>query len=206
MMRRPGVPHEHYFTRETHSSPQLIALRVRLRGIETHLMSAHGVFSHRGLDRGTELLIEAMEVGEGDTVLDLGCGYGAVAVAAVRLAVRGGIVATDVSARAVELCRVNLSAQPSSRTLVLQADGYAAFRPGSFDAIVTNPPIRAGWRVVFPLIDGAPEMLRPGGKFFAVGRARQGIDTLIRRVDAAFGNCEVVRRGSGYKVIRAQRE
>ncbi|HQK94392.1 MAG TPA: methyltransferase [Armatimonadota bacterium] len=205
MMRGHGVPQEHYFARETHSSPQLIPVRTRLRGIETHLVSAHGVFSHRGLDRGTELLVAAMEVGAEDTVLDLGCGYGAVAVAAARLAVRGWVVASDVSKRAVELCRMNLAAQPSSRTLVLQADGYTAFRPGSFDVIVTNPPIRAGWRVVFPLIDGAPEMLRPGGTFFAVGRARQGIDTLVRRIEGAFGNCEVIRRGSGYKVVRARR-
>lgn len=204
-MRRAGDEQEHYFSRETESSPQLLSLCVRLRGIETRLASAHGVFSNRGLDRGTELLVGAMEIGPDDTVLDLGCGYGAVAVAAARLATRGRVVASDVSTRAVELCRLNLSAQRAPRSLVLQADGYAAFRPESFDTIVTNPPVRAGWRVVFPLIDGAPEMLRPGGVFFAVGRARQGIDTLIRRVESAFGNCEVVRRGSGYKVIRAQR-
>jgi len=73
----------------------------------------------------------------------------------------------------------------------------------AFDHIVCNPPIRAGRVVVDRIVTEAPMHLLDGGKLWLVARTRQGADSLRGRMTASFGSAEVVRRGSGYKVLRS---
>ncbi|MGD8238477.1 MAG: methyltransferase, partial [Armatimonadota bacterium] len=73
----------------------------------------------------------------------------------------------------------------------------------TFDAILTNPPIRAGNRVVFRLMEDCAESLRPGGVFWLVGRRRQGLATLQRRMEGCFGRVEQAALKAGYRVLRA---
>jgi len=196
---------DHYFSRDAGPPADPQRTTVRLGSEPLALWTARGVFSWRSLDRGTELLIAALEVAPGERILDLGCGYGPLAVYVSRHEPTAEVIATDVNPRAVELAARNLEQYGRSAWSCLLADALAPFGDAPLDVIATNPPIRAGWRVVFPMVDDAPRVLRPGGRFYAVARTRQGADTLMKRIAGAFGNCEIVRRGSGYKVMRAVR-
>ena len=74
-----------------------------LRGRTFRLLTDRAVFAARGLDRGTRLLIETMEVRPDDVILDLGCGYGVIGLVAATMAPRGHVHMVDINVRAVEL-------------------------------------------------------------------------------------------------------
>jgi 16S rRNA (guanine1207-N2)-methyltransferase len=175
------------------------------RGRRYRFLTDRGVFAYRGVDRGTRLLLEALEIGPEDEVLDLGCGYGVVGIVAASLAPRGRAVLVDVNARAVELARENARRCGVSNVEVLHGDLYAPVAGRTFDVVATNPPIRAGRAVVRAVVEGAPAHLKPGGRFYLVARTAQGARTLGRLVAEVFGQAEEVERGGGYRVYRARR-
>jgi 16S rRNA (guanine1207-N2)-methyltransferase len=164
------------------------------------------VFSRGALDRGTELILEALDVGPCELLLDLGCGYGAIGIAAARLREDGRVVLTDVNERAVSLARENVRTNRVANAEVRQGSLYEPVKGLAFDHIVSNPPLRAGRRVVDRIISEAPAHLLPGGRLWLVARTKQGAQAIRNRMERAFGNAEVVKRGSGYKVLRSTKE
>ncbi len=194
---------EHYFSREPESRRRPAAFDVAVRGVRLRLRTDAGVFSRGGLDRGTALLLEAFDAGPGESVLDLGCGYGVVGLVAARLSGGGHVILTDVNERAVALAKANARANRAANVEVRRGDLYEPVAGLAFDHIVSNPPLRAGRAVVDRIVSEAPAHLLAGGSLWLVARTRQGADSLRERMRRAFGNAEVVKRGSGYKVLRA---
>lgn len=164
------------------------------------------MFSRGGLDRGTELLIEALELGPCELVLDLGCGTGAIGIAAAKLSEGGHVIMTDINERAVRLARDNLRSNHVTNAEVRHGDLYEPVAGMAFDHIVSNPPIRAGRAVVDRIVSGAPEHLLDGGHLWLVARTRQGAQSLQGRMAETFGHAEIAKRGSGYKVLTATKE
>lgn len=196
---------EHYFTTHPTSAASRRTVTVSLRGRAYRLTTAGGVFARRGLDPATRLLIETLDVRGGETVLDLGCGTGAVGIASATQAPGVRVVLLDRNARAVALARDNAAENHAATAWVVQGDATAPLRREAFDVVATNPPIRAGRAVVRRFIEGAREVLRPGGRFFLVARTAQGARTLGRLIAEIFGTSEEVARGSGCRVFRAVR-
>jgi len=168
------------------------------RGHDIELVTAPGVFSYRRVDKGTLLLIDQMEIREGGTVLDLGCGYGPVAVCASLLGSR--VVALDRNRRAAWLCARNLETHAKASWAVVLGDLYGPLR-GRFDAVLCNPPIRAGRGTVSRIISTAPKYLREGGSLELVARTKMGAKTLSSLMKHSFGNVEEKERRSGYRVL-----
>lgn len=196
---------EHYFSRKPASPRRPALLDVHVRGVSLRLRTEASVFSRGALDRGTELLIEALDVGPCELILDLGCGYGVIGLVAAKLSEGGHVVLTDVNKRAVALARENLRANRVTNAEVRLGDLYEPVAGLAFDHIVCNPPLRAGRRIVDRIIAEAPEHLLDDGSLWLVARTRQGADAIRERMEEAFGNAAIVKRGSGYKVLRSRR-
>jgi 16S rRNA G1207 methylase RsmC len=179
---------------------------VSVRGHPFTFHTDAGVFSRAELDRGTELLLAALEVGPCELIMDLGCGYGALGIVAGRLSDGGHVILTDVNERAVRLARENLAMNGIVNAEVRLGNLYEPVAEMAFDHIVSNPPIRAGRDVVDRIISDAPSHLLDGGSLWLVARTRQGADSIQRRMAAAFGTATVVRRGSGFKVLRSAKQ
>jgi len=194
---------EQYFARRPVTKGRPSILQVTVRGHSFAFRTDAGVFSREGLDRGTELLLEALQVGPCESILDLGCGYGAIGIVAARLSDGGHVVLTDVNERAAALARANVAANAIRNAEVRVGDLYAPVEDLLFDHIVCNPPIRAGRGVVDRIISEAPAHLLDGGSFWLVARTRQGADAIRSRMTTAFGDATVVKRGSGFKVLRS---
>lgn len=194
---------DHYYTPTPTSAHDERTVAFEILGHRLAFVTDAGVFSRDGLDKGTEALLNALPPLKG-RVLDLGCGWGAVGVA---LAVNDpalDIVMTDVNARAVDLARRNLAAN-RARAAVVQGDGFESVE-GTFDAIVTNPPIRAGKAVVYGLFDAARERLNPGGALYAVIRKQQGAPSALKYLQQIFDEAQIIDRSGGFHVIRASVE
>jgi 16S rRNA (guanine1207-N2)-methyltransferase len=196
---------EHYSARAPQSPPRAGVVRATLRGRDWSFQTAGGVFSRRGVDPGTRLLIDAMRIGPADHVLDLGCGYGPIGLVAAALAPRGRVWLVDANQRAAALAVVNAAAHGLGNVRVVVAVAAAPIRDGAVDVVVTNPPIRAGRPVVAAFITEAWRVLRPGGVFYLVARTAQGARTLARLIAARFGNVRQVQAAGGYRVYAATR-
>jgi len=194
---------EHYYTENPQSAHDEWQVEFTALGNSLRFTTDAGVFSRDGLDKGTALLLNALPPLSG-RVLDLGCGWGAVGVALGAKYPGLDIVMTDINARAVDLARRNLAAN-GVHAKVVQGDGFAAVE-GKFDAIVTNPPIRAGKAVIYGLFDTARDFLNPGGSLYIVIRKQQGAPSALRHLQEQYKTAEVVDRGGGFWVIRASME
>ena len=119
---------EHYFTSKPTSEHKVFHFTAVLRGKEYVFQTDAGVFSRREIDRGTQLLIESLLCKEGDVVLDLGCGYGPIGIAAGDLVgPKGHVYLVDMNERAVELASENLKANQANGT-ALVSDGFRSCR------------------------------------------------------------------------------
>lgn len=194
---------DHYFSSVPQASSKPLAIEAEVLGHRFRIWTDRGVFARRRVDRGTRLLLEAGPIAEDERILDLGCGYGIVGLAAARQAAAGFAVLADVNLRAVGLAARNLAENGIGNAMVVVADGCGSLGPGAFSLILCNPPIRAGWEVVFRLLIEARECLRPGGRLRVVARTRQGAPRLQKRMAELFGAAEIIARESGYKVIES---
>jgi len=194
---------EQYFAGQPKSKRRPAEIHVAVRSHSFSFQTDTGVFSRKEIDRGTELLLAALEIGPCELILDLGCGYGALGIVAARLSEGGHVILTDINERAVGLARKNIAANGIANAEVRLGDRYEPVRDMAFDHIVCNPPIRAGRASVDRIVSEGPRHLLNGGKLWLVARTRQGADSLRERMVASFGSAEVVRRGSGYKVLRS---
>ena len=192
---------DHYYTANPTSAHDEWQIEAEVLGNHLRFTTDAGVFSRDGLDKGTELLLNALPELAG-RVLDLGCGWGAVGVALGKRYPGLEIVMTDINTRAVELARRNLAANGVAAE-VAQGDGFAAVT-GEFDAIVTNPPIRAGKAVIYALFSRARDFLKPGGALYVVIRKQQGAPSALKYLREIYAEAEVIDRSGGFHVIRAR--
>ena len=191
---------EHYYTQQPGSAHDEWEISVRILGNELQFTTDAGTFSRDGLDRGTRVLLEALPELRG-RVLDLGCGWGAVGVALAAAYPELDVVMTDINRRAAQLARRNLE-RNGVRAQVLEGDGFEAVA-GVFDAIVTNPPIRAGKAVIYGLFDGASRRLAPGGTLYVVIRKQQGAPSAVKHLQTRFADVQIIDRSGGFWVLRA---
>ncbi len=175
-------------------------IAVQLFGETLSFWTDSGVFSSRRLDAGTELLLETLPPAAGRTVLDVGCGWGAIGLTLARLGRAGPVVLIDVNERAVRLTQQTAELWGVAVD-VRHGDGYQALLPHErFDLIVTNPPVRAGKGTYYPWVAEAPQHLRPGGALWAVIRTKQGASSFAAQLAAHFPRARRQARRGGYEV------
>ncbi|HEV7171951.1 class I SAM-dependent methyltransferase [Pedococcus sp.] len=171
--------HEHYFTAEPASPAEQQSVTLELAGREVTVRTAGGVFSPDRLDKGTAVLLrEAPSPPASGTLLDLGCGWGPIAITLALTSPEATVYAVDVNERALDLLRGNAAA--------LGLDGVVASRPDGipqdvrFDAIWSNPPIRVGKAALHEMLLHWLPRLAPGGAAYLVVQKNLGSDSLQR--------------------------
>lgn len=143
------------------------------------LLTDRGVFSAGGVDRGTEILLRSVPAAPtGTEVVDVGCGYGPIAVTLARRAPKARVWAVDVNSRALELTGLNAERAGVHNVVpVLPADVPADLR---VDAIWSNPPIRVGKAALHELLESWLCRLTPAGAAYLVVQKHLGSDSLAR--------------------------
>lgn len=181
-------------------------LRIRSRGKEYAVLTRPGVFSWRSLDEGTAALLEAMQVGRTETVLDLGCGWGVLGLVAAGLAPEGHIYLVDSDVAAVECAAGTIALNQVGNATVRAGDVVSAVRDASFDVVITNPPFHSGveTELVTPLafIAGSAQVLRPGGRLYLVANRFIPYEPYLQRL---FSPVRVVWADGRFKVLEAIR-
>lgn len=164
------------------------------------------MFSYKRIDLGSRLLVESMTLPHEGRLLDVGCGYGVIGIVAANLRPQLRVFMTDINERAVQLAKRNVERHRLVNATVLEGDIYGPVEGELFDVVISNPPFSAGWRkVVEPLVTGAVERLVFGGLFQVVVRSNTGGNALRSMLHEHFGNCEVLGKGSGYRVLLSRK-
>ena len=193
-----------YFNNVEGLSHQEITIEFTLFGEAYHFKSDLGVFSKRGLDDGTRLLLETIaNLSLGTRILDLGCGAGPIGLILARLASNRFITLSDVNHRALELAKQNATILGvSSRVEIVESDVYLNIN-SIYDSIISNPPIRAGKQVTYRIYDEAGAHLTDSGSLYIVIRKAQGALSVKDHLSTLFNKVEILDKRKGYLVIKA---
>lgn len=194
---------DQYYTREPGSESRPVACEFDYRGKHLRFMTDAGVFSKGELDQGTRLLLDTLpDTMEGD-ILDLGCGWGPVGICLKTVWPQTEVTLADVNLRALALSREN-AVRNSVNVTCVESDGFSALEGRLFDAIVTNPPIRAGKQVIYRMFAEASEHLKEGGSLFLVIRKQQGAESCLKYLKTIFSSVEKRGRSGGFWVLEAR--
>jgi len=204
-MNKPNRGFSHYFTEQTKSELHYGIVSTYLRDKRFKFMTASGVFSKNRVDLGTRLLIENMVLPKQGNVLDLGCGYGAVGIAAASFNSSLNVFLIDVNIRAIRLARKSAEINNVENVTVKRGCLYEAVEEVAFDCILSNPPVSAGMKTVRAIISEAPAHMNRKASLQMVVRSKIAGKRFCCFFEEAFGNVGVLARGSGYRVLMSEK-
>jgi 16S rRNA (guanine1207-N2)-methyltransferase len=196
----PGSP-THYFSPSPDTPSQPGTVRLDLPDLSLTLRTDRGVFSGGRVDPGTKVLLADVEAplpATGD-LLDLGCGYGPIALTLAVRAPGTRVWAVDVNARALDLTRSNAAAAGLGNVVVARPDDV----PGDvrFAALWSNPPVRVGKEALHGLLADWLARLAEAGRARLVIHKNLGGDSLQRWLADEGWAVERVRSRLGYRVL-----
>ncbi len=194
---------EQYFAADPQSKDVRRRLHVTLRGNEADVEVSNGVFSGNRLDLGTSVLLrQAPEPPEEGSFLDLGCGWGPIALTLGFESPRAEVWALDVNERALELTKRNAEINGVENVRAVLAADIPSDK--TFDLIWSNPPIRVGKEALHELLMSWLPRLNDGGAAYLVVQKNLGSDSLIPWLASHLGEgYEVGKYASskGFRVI-----
>ncbi len=179
-----------------------IEFDAELLGHRLHFHTTWGLFSPKGIDEGTRLLLDHIEVRPDDRAIDLGCGYGPIGLAIAKSAPQGHCTLVDKDFVAVEYARKNAAANRIDNVDILLSNGLQQVPPGSFTLAATNLPAKANKEHYYLFFHDIHERLEPGGRFYIV--VISGLRQFIARAfTEVFGNHKKIKQGKTYTVALA---
>ena len=198
---------EQYFVAHPASPDQRRTIQVELAGRTCPVEVSHGVFSSGRLDLGTSVLLKRVPLppAEGE-FLDLGCGWGPIALSMAMQSPKADVYAVDTNLRALDLTARNAQTQGLDRVRTLTPEQV----PDDlhFDLIWSNPPIRVGKAALHDLLMTYLPRLKPQGRAYLVVQRNLGADSLIPWLAEALGSgwtAEKYASAKGYRVIEVGR-
>jgi 23S rRNA (guanine1835-N2)-methyltransferase len=163
-------------------------------------LSRPGTFSYGRFDLGSRAMIDVVEIDNGDAILDLGCGNGAVGcLLATKAGPKGRVTFIDSNLRALQLAELNARANGVANPRFVAATRLEGLDKQSFDVIVANPPYYAKSDITRLFVEGAKDLLKRGGRYFIVTKMPTAVVPMIFET---FGDCSVIEN-RGYSVVMA---
>ncbi|MGA4765841.1 class I SAM-dependent methyltransferase [Streptococcus infantarius] len=191
-----------YYAENPDSAHDIHELKVTLLGQSFTFLTDSGVFSKKMVDYGSQVLLNTLDFEKGKTLLDLGCGYGPLGISLAKVQ---GVKPTmvDVNNRAIDLAKQNAQ-KNGVEADIFHSNIYEKVN-GTFDYIISNPPIRAGKQVVLTIISESINYLKVGGNLTIVIQKKQGAPSAKAKMEEVFGNVEILKRDKGYYILCSEK-
>ncbi|MDR1568627.1 MAG: class I SAM-dependent methyltransferase [Streptococcaceae bacterium] len=194
-----------YYAKNPDAAHDIYELQVNLLGTAFRFLTDAGVFSKRSIDFGTQFLLETLDFSTapaGD-LLDVGCGYGPIGITLAKTAKRS-VLMVDINQRAVDLAKKNIVNNHVENIIVKQSNLFENIE-GEFIGVISNPPIRAGKRVVHEILEKSFEYLLSEGTLTIVIQKKQGAKSAKAKMIEVFGNVNVLAKKKGYYILQSQK-
>ena len=174
-------------------------MNIKVCDISLTLNTDNGVFSKDKLDFGTRVLLENLLLEDfSGKVLDIGCGYGSIGLYLAK-ATSCSVDMCDVNRRALHLAKMNAK-ENKLDVHIFESDCYQNVID-EYQVIITNPPIRAGKKVVYDILMGAKEHLVSGGVLYCVIHKDQGAKSTVSDLEKIY-NVTIIEKNKGFFVIK----
>lgn len=199
----------HYFSQEPAPASKPHSIRVNLRGSDVTIEVDAGVFSSSRLDPGTKVLLEAVpDPAPSGTLVDLGCGWGPIALAMAAASPQARIWAVDVNTRALELTARNATSLGLENLRVAAAQDLLTEQPAlQIESLWSNPPIRVGKDVLHDMLSRWLPRLAPDGQAHLVVHKNLGSDSLQRWINTELAlPVERIASSKGYRILRVSQD
>lgn len=191
---------QHYYTDQTEPPKNIRSVSIRLRNGHSYIFkSPEGVFAFGKADRASLLLIENCVLEGKESILDLGCGYGAIGITLKLERPDLELYMSDVNTRAVTFSKIN-ARDHNLVADIRKGDLFTPWEGTTFDSILSNPPIAAGRIVWQRMISEAPEFLNEGGSLQIVAYHNKGGSRLEGIMRETFGNVITTTKSGGVRV------
>ncbi|MBM7051281.1 MULTISPECIES: class I SAM-dependent methyltransferase [unclassified Rothia (in: high G+C Gram-positive bacteria)] len=197
---------QHYFSSNPDTDFVPKHLKVRLAGAEHTVVTAPGIFSPGGIDKGTAVLLAEVPPATGKNLLDIGCGWGPIALTMALESTESQVYAVDVNTRSLQLTATNAERLGATNLHASAPEDVDATL--EFDLIWSNPPIRVGKDVLHDIMRTWLPRLTVGGEAYLVVQKNLGADTLQKWLFNELGNQFIVERhttSKGFRILRVER-
>lgn len=192
----------HYFVNDEKLKSEKRNIYFEFKGFSFKFVSDNGVFSKNEIDEGSEILLNSfLNFGKKGRTLDVGAGVGVIGITISKIT-GCPVDMLEINKRAVSLCEENINVNAVSNCNVYESDVYEKAE-GKYDVVISNPPIRAGKKVVFEILEKAKEYLSLNGELWVVIRKNQGADSAKKKMIEVYGNCEIVKRDKGFYILKS---
>lgn len=192
----------HYFENDDSVISEPATITYDFQGQHLTYTTDHGVFSRQRLDYGSRVLMDAIDIGNAKSMLDVGCGYGTMGIALKSVHENLQVLMTDVNKRAISLAKENIKCNNLEGIDVIESDVYENVHD-RYDLVISNPPIRAGKKVVSAIISGSYDHLNEGGRLVIVIQKKQGAPSAKKLMEEIFGNATVIKKDKGYYILQS---
>lgn len=192
----------HYFTNENNIKSEIRTITYNNGTFSLVFNSDNGVFSKNHLDYGSKVLIETIIENEekNKSILDVGCGYGFIGISLAKI-MNYEVTMVDVNKRAVHLTEMNIK-KNKVNAKVFESNIYENVND-KYDMVITNPPIRAGKKIVLEILLKAKEFLNIDGTLWFVIRKDQGAQSIAKELKNTY-NLELVEKSKGFWIFKAK--
>ena len=195
---------EHYYTNNptTESREKIINSTIENENLKFY--TDNGVFSKESVDFGTKTMLESFNTEKEDAkVADIGCGYGVISIFLAKKYPTFKFTMVDVNNRVLELSKKNIELNNINNEVeVLESSSFDNVE-GNFDIVLTNPPIRAGKKIVHKIMIDSYEHLNAQGELWVVIQKKQGMASCKKLLEDTFSMVEIVTKNKGYYILKA---
>ena len=189
-----------YFENNTELTSNIQTIKYYFQKNTLYFDTDNGVFSKGGIDFGSNVLLQnIVSLNNKKTLLDVGCGYGTIGITLAKKYSNLEVEMVDVNLRALHLTERNAKENGVDNINVFESNTYQNIS-SKYSSIVTNPPIRAGKKVVYDIVMNAKDYLEENGKLFLVIRKEQGAKSLIVDLETVY-TVKVLEKKKGFFIL-----
>ena len=191
-----------YFENDSNLKSEIQKTKAEVLGKAFILFTDNGIFAKKGLDFGSKLLLESLEKEDlKSPFLDVGCGSGILGIAVNKIYQLTGDL-LDVNLRALHLAKRNCKENDCQGLEIFESNCYQNVSR-KYPLILTNPPIRAGKKVVYEILTKAKEYLELDGTLYFVIRKEQGAKSVISDMKKIY-NVTIIERKKGFFIVKCK--
>ena len=197
---------EHYYTNNptTESREKIINSTIANENLKFY--TDNGVFSKESVDFGTKTMLESFNTEKEDAkVADIGCGYGVIYIFLAKKYPTFKFTMVDVNNRSLELTKKNIELNRiENKVEIIESSSFDNVK-GDFDIVLTNPPIRAGKKIVHQIMIDSFNHLSESGELWVVIQKKQGMASCKKLLEETFSSVEVIAKNKGYYILKASK-
>ena len=192
-----------YFDNNESLASEIKENKVLVKNIEFYIYTDNGVFNKKGLDFGTRVLLENLDLTSKNSFLDVGCGVGPIGFYILKNNSNARVDMIDVNNRALNLVKIGLK-KNNIKANVFYSDAYNEVKD-KYDVIISNPPIHSGKNKVYEIVRNSIKYLNKDGELWLVVRKDQGANSLIND-NSDILSFEIIDKIKGFWIIKGKKK